>query len=100
MLAEDIDAIAFARFPQFPSSRVFGDAPVATPWEFQARLPSDRRLAQIIPVPPRPFPDSLRDPDLVRVPRPASDYAVAGWGALLFVGAAAILLSMLKQWLS
>ena len=28
MLAEDIDAIAFARFPQFPSSRVFGDAPV------------------------------------------------------------------------
>ena len=62
MLADDIDAIAFVRVPQFPSSRAFGDAPVVTPWEFQKRLPADRSKLQIIPVPPRPFPDSLRAP--------------------------------------
>ena len=60
---------------------------------------SDRRDMQIIPVPPRPFPDSLRDPDLVHPPRPASDYAVAAWGALLSLGVAAVLLFVLKQYL-
>jgi hypothetical protein len=100
MLAEDIDTIAFVAFPQFPSSRAFGDFPVVTPWEFQARMPSDRRLAKIIPVPPRPFPDELRDPDLVSAPRPASDYAVAVWGALLTVAVAGMLFFGLKQWLS
>ncbi len=96
MLAEDIDAIALVRFPQFPSSRAFGDFPVATPWEFQARMPSDPRLRQIIPVPPRPFPDELRDPDLVSPPRQASDYAVAVWGALLVIGVIVAIFFALK----
>ena len=30
MLARDLDALVFVRFPQFPSSRAWGDAPVAT----------------------------------------------------------------------
>jgi hypothetical protein len=97
MLAEDIDAIVFVRIPQFPSSRAFGDAPVSTPWEFQTRLPKDRRLAKIIPVPPRPFPDALRDPNPRPAPRPGSDYAVAVWGILFAVAFAAILFFVYKQ---
>ena len=98
MLADDIEAIAFVRFPQFPSSRVFGDAPVITPWEFQARLPADPAMVQIIPVPPRPFPDSLRDPDLIPGKRPASDYAAAAWGALLLVGIPIFVANQWKRW--
>jgi hypothetical protein len=100
MLAEDTDAIVFVRFPQFPSSRVFGDFPVVTPWEFQARMPSERRLAKIIPVPPRPFPDELRDPDLVGPPRSAADFAMVAWGLLFATGVAAVLVLALKQLVS
>ena len=98
MLADDIDAIAFVRFPQFPSSRVFGDAPVITPWEFQARMPTDPAKAQIIPVPPRPLPHSLRAADLAPVGRPASDYAAAVWGLLLVIGIPMFVFRHWKQW--
>jgi hypothetical protein len=100
MLAEDIDAVVFVRFPQFPSSRAFGDAPVVTPWEFRSRLPADPKLLQIVPVPPRPFPEALRGPDLLAPPRPASDYAVAAWGLVLVAGIVTVLFSVLKQWFS
>ncbi len=50
--------------------------------------------------PPVRFPDALRDPDLVRAPRPASDYAVAAWGVLVALGGMGILLSIFKQYLS
>ena len=83
MIAEDVDAIFLMRFPQFPSSRVFGDAPVATPWEFRSRLPA---VPQVVPVPDRPFPDALRDSDLRPPSRPPSAYAAAVWGTLLLVG--------------
>ena len=96
MLADDIDAIAFIRVPQFPSSRAFGDAPVVMPWEFQKRLPADRSKMQIIPVPPRPFPDSLRAPDLVAARRPASDYAAAAWACLLLIGIPLLILALLS----
>jgi hypothetical protein len=86
MLARDVEAVAFLRFPQFPSSRAFGDAPAVTPWEFHARVPAEPGLAQIVPVPPRPFPDALRDPDLLPARRPGSDYAAIFWGLLLVVG--------------
>ncbi len=66
MLAEDMDALAFVRFPQFPSSRAFGDAPAVTTWEYKALIPNDPALVQIVPVPPRPFPEALKDPDLLR----------------------------------
>ena len=39
MLAQDLQALAFLRFPQFPSSRVFGDAPAVSTWEYRTRVP-------------------------------------------------------------
>jgi len=98
LLARDVEAIAFVRFPQFPSSRVFGDAPAVTPWEFHARVPAEPGMAQIIPVPPRPFPDELRDPDLLPVRRPWSDYVAAFWGLLLVVGIPLYLYGQWKRW--
>jgi hypothetical protein len=88
MLAQDLEALVVMRFPQFPSSRAFGDAPAVTTWEYRTRVPSDPALAQIVPVPPRPFPERLRDPDLLPPPRHPSDIAAAVWAALL--GAALI----------
>lgn len=86
MLAEDLEALAFVRFPQFPSSRAWGDAPAVTTWEYKARIPNDPALAQIVPVPPRPFPAALHDADLLpRTWRP-SDYAVVVWGVLSIIG--------------
>ncbi len=86
MLSDDVEAILFVRFPQFPSSRAFGDAPVVSPWEFQSRMPAE---PQIVPVPARPFPDRLRDPDLLPMARPASHFAAMIWGVLSVVGIAA-----------
>jgi hypothetical protein len=79
MLAADVDAIAFLRFPQWPSSRAFGDAPAVTPWEYRARIPRDPAKVQVVPVPPRPFPARLRDPDLLPLPRRPSDAVAATW---------------------
>ncbi len=86
MLAEDMDALAFVRFPQFPSSRKFGDAPAVTTWEYKSRIPNDPALVQIVPVPPRPFPAALRDPDLLPHTLRPSDYAAGLWGLLTIVG--------------
>jgi hypothetical protein len=98
MLAADVEAIAFLRFPQFPSSRAFGDAPAITAWEFHARVPAEPGAAQIVPVPPRPFPDALRDPDLLPPPRPASDYAEIVWGVLLVVPIPFLLYRGWRRW--
>ena len=62
MLVEDLDALIFVRVPQLPSSRVWGDYPVAGAWEYRARLPRDPGEAKIIPVPPRPFPGAPARP--------------------------------------
>ncbi len=86
MLAEDLEALAFVRIPQFPSSRKFGDAPAVTTAEYRSRVPSDPALAQIVPVPPRPFPAELRDPDLLPPKRHPSDVAVIVWAVLTVVG--------------
>ena len=86
LLAADLDALAFLRLPQFPSSRAFGAAPAVTTWEYRSRLPRDPALAQIVPVPPRPFPDALRDDDLLPAPRRPSDAAALVWGALSVIG--------------
>jgi len=97
MLAEDVDAIAFVRIPQFPSSRAFGHAPVTTLREYRARLPDDRSQMQVVPVPARPFPETLRDDDLVR-PRPRpSDVAAVTWGAIAIAGLAALAHRMLRK---
>jgi len=82
MLADDVEAIAFLRFPQLPSSRAFGAAPAVTTWEYRTLVPADPAEAQIVAVPPRPFPAELRDPDLLPAPRRPSDIAAALWAAL------------------
>ena len=86
MLAQDAQALAFVRFPQFPSSRAFGDAPAVSTWEYRTRVPNDPALAQIVPVPPRPFPDALRDPDLLPPRWTPADYATLIWCALSVIG--------------
>jgi hypothetical protein len=86
VLAQDLDALAFLRIPQFPSSRAFGQAPVVTLAEYHARLPRDPARLQIVPVPARPFPAALRDPDLLPPPRHRSEVAVDVWATLSLVG--------------
>jgi hypothetical protein len=86
MIADDLVALAFVRIPQFPSSRAFGDAPAVTTWEYKSRVPNDPALAQIVPVPPRPFPAELRDADLLPRTRRPSDYAALVWGVVSIVG--------------
>ena len=49
-------------------------------------MPSDPAEAQIVPVPARPFPAALRDPDLLPVPRRASDIAAVAWCLVAFGG--------------
>ena len=86
MIAADLEALVYLQIPQLPSSRAWGDAPVVTLREYRARLPRDPREHKIVPVPPRPFPAALRDPDLLPPPRPASEIAVDVWTALSIVG--------------
>ncbi len=85
-LGQDLQALAFLRFPQFPSSRAFGNAPAVSTWEYRTLVPSDPAMAQIVPVPPRPFPAELRDSDLRPAPWTPADYATLVWGVLVVVG--------------
>ena len=86
MLAQDLQALALLRFPQFPSSRKFGAAAAISTWEYRSLVPNDPALAQIVPVPPRPFPAELRDPDLLSSPWTPADDATLVWGVIAFVG--------------
>jgi hypothetical protein len=96
LLAEDMEALAFVRFPQFPSSRAFGHAPAVTTREYKALVPNDPALVQIVPVPQRPFPEELRDPDLIPSRWRPSDYAVLAWGVLTVVGIPVVLWRFLR----
>ena len=80
VLAEDIEEILLVRVPQFPSSRAWGDWPVESSAEYTARVPKNPAEQKIIPVPPRKFPDELRDPRSPAAPWLRSDYAAAAWG--------------------
>jgi len=84
--AEDVEAIVYLAVPQLPSSRAWGDFPVASAWEYRKRYPRDPARAKIIPVPDRPFPDALRDADLLPPPQPRSDVAIALWAILSVIG--------------
>lgn len=95
VLAEDVEEILLVRVPQFPSSRPWGDYPVASSVEYTARLPVDPADQQIIPVPPRPFPAALRDPLSPAEPPLRSDYAAAAWGLALLVAMLLILRRLL-----
>lgn len=85
MLAQDLEALVFLRVPQLPSSRAWGDAPAVTAWEYIARVP-DPEEAQIIPLPPRPFPPRLRDADLLPKPPSRGERALEFWAALTIIG--------------
>jgi hypothetical protein len=86
MVAADLEAIVYLQIPQLPSSRAWGDAPVVTLREYRARLPRDPRQYQIVPVPPRPFPESLRDPDLLPAPITWSEICATMWAVVSIVG--------------
>jgi hypothetical protein len=60
-------------------------------------LPRDPALAQIVPVPPRPFPDALRDDDLLPPPPRPSDAAALVWGALSLIGLPWVLWSLWQR---
>lgn len=79
MLAEDIEALVGVRLPQIPSSRAWGTWPAANPREYMNCLPADPANLQVIPVPPRPFPPGLRDPDLLPPPPRRSTWPIALW---------------------
>jgi hypothetical protein len=85
-LAEDLEAILYLRVPQLPSSRAWGDFPIATAWEYNERYPRDPAKLQVIPVPPRPFPAALREDDLLPPSCRRSEIALAAWAALSILG--------------
>jgi hypothetical protein len=77
-LTEDVDQLLLLRVPQFPSSRAWGDWPVASAKEYRARIPVDPKKRKIIPVPARPFPAHLRDPLTPPEPPLRSDRLLSG----------------------
>ncbi len=80
MLARDLDALVFVRFPQFPSSRAWGDAPAATVPEYKERLPRDPAMAKVVPVPPRQLPRCAARPGPAPSAAPAVRHRVGGVG--------------------
>ena len=98
MLASDLDALIYLQFPQLPSSRAWGDAPVATLREYRQRLPRDPAKVKTVPVPPRPFPSSLRDHDLLPPPTPASETIAAIWACLSVVGIPWAVRRLWRRW--
>jgi hypothetical protein len=97
MLGQDIDAVAFLRIPQIPSSRVWGDAPAVNAREYRARVPRDRSKLQIVPVPVRACPERLRDADLQTPPPHPSERAALIWGIVLLVGIPALIAKAWKR---
>lgn len=71
-LADDLEALIFVRIPQFPSSRAFGSDPVMSLSEYEKRAPADRADWKIIPVGPRDFPASMKNPLAPKEKRPQS----------------------------
>lgn len=90
MLAEDIEALVYVRIPQFPSSRAFGQAPVASFDEYMSRVPEDKSQWKIVPVPPRPFPPELKDAEAPAEPLPPSSLAMAAYGGFFGVTAVGV----------
>ena len=88
ILAEDLEAVVYVRIPQFPSSRAFGQAPVASMDEYMKRAPQDHSKWKIVPVAPRPFPAEMRDPASAGDPPRASLYALGAYALALLIAAA------------
>lgn len=91
-LQSDVEALVLVRIPQIPSSRVMGSNPVFSFDEFMARTPPDQKDWKIVPVGPRPFPEEMRDKNLVaaEAPHPVP-LPVAGVTTFGIVGLAAFI---------
>ena len=85
LLRQDVEEIILLRIPQLPSSRAWGDYPVAAIDEYHSRLPHDPAEHQIVPVGPRPFPTDLKDPGAPDLKPLRSDFAVAAYAAGILV---------------
>ena len=99
LLARDLEALVFVHVPQLPSSRAAGSWPVASPLEYHGKVPRDPADVKRVPVPARPFPSTLRDPDLLPEPRRPSDLPLAVWavvGVAAVAGAIAWLVARLR----
>lgn len=88
-LADDLEALLFVRLPQYPSSRAFGSDPVLSLREYQQRAPANRADWKIVPVAPRAFRATFRDPAAPRERRPASAKATWVWGGVAVTALAA-----------
>lgn len=91
-LGKDLEAVLFVRIPQFPSSRALGSDPVLSLREYQRRAPANRADWKIVPVAPRLFPASFRDPAAPRERKPQSVLATWLWAGF---AAASIALGVL-----
>ncbi len=60
-LKDDVEAVVFVRIPQIPSSRASGTYPVLTFNDYEKRVPNDRSEWQVVPVSPRPIPETFRE---------------------------------------
>jgi hypothetical protein len=87
MLADDVEALIYVSIPQFPSSRALGQAPVASIDEYMSRVPEDKAQWKIVPVPPRPFPAELKDPDAPAEQSLPSSLALYAYGGFFSVTA-------------
>jgi hypothetical protein len=97
LLGEDVEALIYVHVPQIPSSRAFGQAPVASYDEYMSRVPADRAQWKVLPAPPRAFPDALRD---VRAPKeelPKSRRAVVVYGVLIAAFALYLMLRLVRR---
>ncbi len=90
-LKEDLDAVILVQIPQTPSSRVAGGPAAFSFDDYMARVPSDQAKWQIVPVPPRPFPEALRDrASAVPAPAPLVPFPIAAIGAAGLFGGGAL----------
>jgi hypothetical protein len=90
-LARDLEAIVYAHVPQLPSSRAPGSWAVASPAEYHGKVPKDPEDVKRVPVPARPYPSNLRDPDLLPPPRRPSDLPLAMWAIVAVAVAIGVL---------
>ena len=98
MLRHDVEEIILLRIPQLPSSRAWGDYPVAAIDEYRSRLPHDPAEQQIVPVGPRPFPPDLKDPVAPDLKPLRSDFAVAAYAAGVLLLGGWLLRWLMRRW--
>ena len=98
LLRQDVEEIILVRIPQLPSSRAWGDFPVAGVEEYRKRLPKDPAQQQIVPVGPRPFPSDLKDPATPELKPLRSDYALAAYAAGVIVVGGFAVRALWRRW--